>query len=160
MGPLVSREQERSVLEYVEDGTRSGATLLVGGEKASAEDLRSGNFVMPTVFGAVSGDMRIAREEIFGPVLCAFDFRDEDGLVAAANATEYGLAAGIWTQNLRTAHRVAARLEAGIVSINEFPVTYPQTPFSGFKQSALGHEQGIDAVDAYTRIKSVMMNLE
>jgi len=160
MGPLVSREQERSVLEYVEDGTRSGATLLVGGKKASAEDLRSGNFVMPTVFGAVSGDMRIAREEIFGPVLCAFDFRDEDGLVAAANATEYGLAAGIWTQNLRTAHRVAARLEAGIVSINEFPVTYPQTPFSGFKQSALGHEQGIDAVDAYTRIKSVMMNLE
>jgi len=87
-------------------------------------------------------------------------FPSKDDLIAAANATEYGLAAGVWTQNLRTAHRVAARLEAGIVTINEFPITFPQTPFAGFKQSALGHEQGIDAVDAYTRIKSVTVNLE
>jgi len=160
MGPLVSREQAKSVLGYIEDGIRSGAKLLIGGRKAEDGDLRAGNFVLPTVFDDVSGDVRIAREEIFGPVLCTFDFKDEDDLVAAANATEYGLAAGIWTQNLQTAHRVAARLEAGIVTINEFPVTFPQTPFSGFKQSALGHEQGIDAVDAYTRIKSVTVNLE
>lgn len=160
MGPLVSPQQAKSVLGYIEDGARSGAMLLVGGTKADAEDLRAGNFVLPTVFDDVSMDARIAREEIFGPVLCAFDFTDEDDLIAAANATEYGLAAGIWTQNLRTAHRVAARLEAGIVAVNEFPVTFPQTPFSGFKQSALGHEQGIDAVDAYTRIKSIILNLE
>lgn len=160
MGPLVSRDQERAVMGYIEDGTRTGASVLVGGRKAAAEHLGAGNFVMPTVFDDVAADMRIAREEIFGPVLCAFGFHDEDDLIAAANDTEYGLAAGVWTQNLRTAHRVAARLEAGMVAINEFPVTFPQIPFSGFKQSALGHEQGIDAVDAYTRIKSITVNLE
>ncbi len=160
MGPLVSREQEKSVLAYIEDGTRSGATLVAGGRKAEATDLRAGNFVMPTIFDEVARDMRIAREEIFGPVLCAFDFRDEDELIAAANDTEYGLAAGVWTQDLRTAHRVASRLEVGMVTINEFPVTFPQSPFSGFKQSAVGFEQGIDAVDAYTRIKNVLVNLE
>ena len=160
MGPLVSRDHETSVLAHIEEGTRAGATVLVGGGKAKADDLRAGNFVMPTIFDDVSNDMSIAREEIFGPVLCALDFKEEDDLIAAANATEYGLAAGVWTQNLRTAHRVAARLEAGIVTINEFPITFPQTPFAGFKQSALGHEQGIDAVDAYTRIKSVTVNLE
>ena len=116
--------------------------------------------VVPTIFDGVSADMRIAREEIFGPVLCAFDFRDEEDLIEAANGTDYGLAAGIWTHGLATAHRIAARLEAGIVTINEFPVTFPQTPFTGFKQSGLGHEQGVDAVDAYTRVKSVSINLE
>lgn len=160
MGPLVSRDQARAVMGYVEEGTRAGASVLVGGKMADAEVLRGGNFVMPTIFDDVAMDMRIAREEIFGPVLCAFGFREEDDLISAANETEYGLAAGIWTQHLRTAHRVAAHLEAGIISINEFPVTFPQIPFSGFKQSALGHEQGIDAVDAYTRIKSVTVNLE
>lgn len=160
MGPLVSRDQETSVLAYIEGGTRDGAKLLAGGRKADAPDLRPGNFVMPTIFDGVGRDMRIAREEIFGPVLCAFDFGDEDGLIEAANDTEYGLAAGVWTQDLRTAHRVASRLEAGMVTINEFPVTFPQTPFSGFKRSALGFEQGMDAVGAYTRIKNVLINLE
>ena len=160
MGPLVSKEQERFVLGFIEEGTRAGATLLAGGRKSEAEELRAGNFILPTIFTDVAADMRIAREEIFGPVLCAFDFEKEDDLIAAANRTQYGLAAGVWTQGLPTAHRVARRLEAGMVSINEFPVTFPQTPFSGFKESALGHEQGLDAVDSYTRIKSVMINFE
>ncbi len=160
MGPLVSREQAASVLEYVESGTAEGATLLAGGRRAEAPELREGNFVLPTVFGDVEAGMRIAREEIFGPVLAAFDFTDEDEVVAAANASEYGLFAGVWTQNLQVAHRVAARLECGMVSINEFPVTFPQTPFSGFKHSALGSEQGLDAVLAYTRAKNVNVNLE
>ena len=160
MGPLVSPDQERSVLAYIEDGTRHGAKVLAGGGKAEAEDLRAGNFVKPTILDDVARDTRIAREEIFGPVLCAFEFESEDDLVEAANDTEYGLAAGVWTQDLRTAHRMAGRLEVGMVTINEFPVTFPQTPFSGFKQSALGFEQGIEAAGAYTRTKNVMVNLE
>lgn len=160
MGPLVSREQERSVIERMGEGARGGATVLIGGHKADSEILRPGNFVEPTIFDDVAVNSPIAREEIFGPVLCAFAFHDEDEVIAAANDTEYGLAAGIWTQSLTTAHRVAARLEAGMVAINEFPITFPQMPFSGFKQSALGHEQGIDAVDLYTRIKSVTVNVE
>ena len=160
MGPVVSRQQEASVLEHIEAGTREGATVLVGGKRADAADLRDGNFVLPTVFGDVAPDMRIAREEIFGPVLCAFDFTDVDEAVAQANATPYGLMAGVWTQSLQTAHRVAARLEAGMVNINEYPITFPQTPFSGFKESALGHEQGLEAVRHYTRVKNVTVNLE
>lgn len=160
MGPVVSRQQEASVLEHIEVGTREGATVLVGGKRADAADLRDGNFVLPTVFGDVAPDMRIAREEIFGPVLCAFDFTDVDEAVAQANATPYGLMAGVWTQSLQTAHRVAARLEAGMVNINEYPITFPQTPFSGFKESALGHEQGLEAVRHYTRVKNVTVNLE
>ncbi len=160
MGPLASRAQEASVLGYIEAGGREGASLLAGGRKADAADLREGNFVLPTVLGGVTPDMRVAREEIFGPVLCALDFADEDGLIEAANATDYGLFAGVWTHNLSLAHRVAARLDVGMVSINEYPVTFPQTPFSGSKQSGLGREQGIDAVYAYTRVKNVNVNLE
>jgi len=160
MGPLVSRAQEASVLEYIEAGGREGASLLAGGSKADAPDLREGNYVLPTILGGVTPDMRVAREEIFGPVLCSFDFADEDSLVEAANGTDYGLFAGVWTQNLALAHRVAARLESGMVSINEYPVTFPQTPFSGAKQSAIGFEQGRDAVVSYTRVKNVNVNLE
>jgi len=160
MGPLVSRAQEASVLGYIEAGGREGASLLTGGRKADAAELREGNFVLPTLLGGVTPDMRIAREEIFGPVLCALDFADEDDLIEAVNATDYGLFAGVWTQNLGLAHRVAARLEAGMVSINEYPITFPQTPFGGFKQSAIGSEQGVDAVYAYTRVKNVNVNLE
>ena len=160
MGPVVSKQQEAAVLEHIEAGTRSGATVLVGGKRADAGELREGNFVLPTVFDDVDPSMRIAREEIFGPVLCAFDFTDVDEVVAQANATDYGLMAGVWTQNLQTALRVASRLEAGMVNINEYPITFPQTPFSGFKQSAVGHEQGIDAVNFYTRVKTVNVGLE
>ena len=160
MGPVVSKQQEASVLEHIEAGTRDGATLLVGGKRAEAGELREGNFVLPTVFDDVEPSMRIAREEIFGPVLCTFDFTDVDDVIAQANATDYGLMAGVWTQNLQTGLRVASRLEAGMVNINEYPITFPQTPFSGFKQSAIGHEQGIDAVNFYTRVKTVNIGLE
>ena len=102
----------------------------------------------------------VARRASPRPVLCAFDFKDVDEVVAQANATNYGLMAGVWTQNLQTALRVAGHLEAGMVNINEYPITFPQTPFSGFKESALGHEQGIDAVNFYTRVKTVNVSLE
>ena len=160
MGPVVSKEQERSVLSYVEVGTGEGAKLLAGGKKVTDGELAAGNFVTPAVFDGVAPDMRIAREEIFGPVLAAMSFRTTDDLIDAANSVEYGLAAGVWTKDLKTAHSVAAKLDSGMVSINEFPLTFPQTPFVGWKHSGLGHEQGLDAVRFYTRLKNVSLNLE
>ena len=160
MGPLVSREHERTVMRYVELGVDEGANLVVGGKKADAPELREGNFVLPTIFDDVRPDMRIAREEIFGPVLAAASFQTVDDLLDAANGVEFGLYAGVWTKDLKTAHTVAAKLEAGMVSINELPVTFPQTPFVGWKQSGIGHEQGMEAVRFYTRVKNVTLNLD
>ena len=160
MGPVVSREQEKGVLSYVDLGTQEGAKLLAGGRKVADGDLAAGNFVAPAVFDQVTPDMRIAREEIFGPVLAAMSFTTFDDLIDAANSVEYGLSAGVWTKDLKTAHTVAARLESGMVSINEFPLTFPQTPFVGWKHSGLGHEQGMDAIRFYTRLKNVNVNLE
>jgi len=121
MGPVVSRDQERSFLSYVAVGKDEGAKLLVGGLKAEAPDLAAGNFVTPAIFDDVSPLMRIAREEIFGPVLTAGSFRTIDDLIDAANAVEFGLAAGVWTRDLKSAHTVATRLESGMVSINSSP---------------------------------------
>ncbi len=160
MGPVVSREQERAVLGYVDTGTGEGAKLLTGGTKVTDGELAAGNFLAPAVFDGVTPDMRVAREEIFGPVLAAMSFRTVDDLIDAANSVEYGLAAGVWTKDLRTAHTVAARLAAGMVSVNEFPLTFPQTPFVGWKHSGLGFEQGFDAVRFYTRLKNVNVNLD
>lgn len=160
MGPVVSRSQEEVVLSYVRLGIEEGANLLVGGTKAEDSELAVGNFVRPAIFDGVAPDMRISQEEIFGPVLTAASFRSVDELVDAANSVEYGLAAGVWTKDLKTAHAMAARLEAGMISINEFPVTFPQTPFVGWKHSGLGHEQGLDAIRFYSRIKDVTVNLE
>jgi acyl-CoA reductase-like NAD-dependent aldehyde dehydrogenase len=160
MGPMVSREQEESVLRYVHRGVEEGAKLVVGGKKVTEGEMARGNFVSPALFDGVSRDMTIAREEIFGPVLAASAFSTVDDLVAAANDSIYGLYAGIWTRDLQKAHTVAARLEAGMVSINEYPVTFPQTPFTGWKMSGVGQEQGLEAIRHYTRVKNVNVNLE
>jgi len=160
MGPLVSREQEESVLRYVHRGVEEGAKLVVGGKKVSEGGLAKGNFVQPTLFDAVTTDMVVGRDEVFGPVLTASTFSTVDDLVTAANDSMYGLYAGIWTNDLRKAHTVAARLEAGMVSVNEYPVTFPQTPFAGWKMSGIGQEQGLEAIRHYTRVKNVNVNLE
>jgi len=160
MGPLVSREQEKSVLGYVQKGVEDGAKLVAGGKKAGEGVLAAGNFVQPTLFDAVTTDMSIGHEEIFGPVLVAAPFATVDNLIDAANDSEYGLYAGIWTKDLQKAHTIAARLEAGMVSVNEYPVTFPQTPFTGWKMSGIGQEQGIDAIRHYTRVKNVNVNLD
>lgn len=104
--------------------------------------------------------MTIAKEEIFGPVLSVLTFEDEDEAIEIANDTDFGLCAGIWTRDLARAHRMAARLQAGIVSVNEYPITFPQTPFGGYKQSGIGREQGLDAVYHYSRVKNVLINLQ
>jgi aldehyde dehydrogenase (NAD+) len=159
MGPVVSQAQEEQVLRYVALGKEEGATLLAGGEKAEDGELAKGNFVRPTVFADVTPDMTIAKEEIFGPVLSVLSFDDEEEAIDIANDTGFGLCAGIWTRNLGRAHRMAARLQAGIVSVNEYPITFPQTPFGGYKQSGIGREQGLDAVYHYSRVKNVLVNL-
>jgi aldehyde dehydrogenase (NAD+) len=159
MGPLVSSAQEEQVLRYVEIGQSEGATLLAGGEKVEEGDLAKGNFVRPTVFTDVTPDMTIAKEEIFGPVLSVLTFDEEEEAIQIANDTGFGLCAGVWTQNLARAHRLAATLQAGIVSVNEFPITFPQTPFGGYKESGIGREQGLDAVYHYSRVKNVLINL-
>jgi len=160
MGPVVSRQQEAGILAAIEDTTRAGARPSVGGGKADEPALRDGNFVRPTLFENPPEESRVAREEVFGPVLAAFTFTDLDDAVARANDTPYGLSAGIWTQDLGKAHTIARRLKAGMVSINEYPITFPQTPFLGWKQSGLGQEQGVDAVLFYTHAKNVLVNLE
>ena len=160
MGPLVSREQAKNVSEAIEEGLRMGAKPLVGGGRPEDAKLRDGNFLLPTVFESPPPESRVAREEVFGPVLAAWSFTDLDDAVARANDTPYGLSAGIWTQDLGKAHTLARRLKAGMVSINEYPVTFPQTPFLGWKQSGLGQEQGVDAILFYTHVKNVLVNLE
>jgi len=160
MGPVVSRQQEAGILAAIEDTTRTGVRPSAGGGKADEPALRDGNFVRPTLFENPPEESRVAREEVFGPVLAAFTFTDLDDAVARANDTLYGLSAGIWTQDLGKAHTIARRLKAGMVSINEYPITFPQTPFLGWKQSGLGQEQGVDAVLFYTHAKNVLVNLE
>ena len=160
MGPLASRDQARSVLGAIEDAVAKGGTPSAGGRPPADEVLKEGNFVLPTLFEDPPEASRVAREEVFGPVLAAWEFGDLDEAIARANDTPYGLAAGLWTQDVGKAHAVARRLQAGMVSINEFPITFPQTPFLGWKQSGLGLEQGVDAVLFYTHVKNVLVNLE
>lgn len=160
MGPVVSKEHATNVLSAIRDGIDAGSKVLTGGRRSDAPDLKDGNFLLPTLLEDAPLNSRVAREEVFGPVLCAWDFEDLDEAVERANDTPFGLAAGVWTQDLAKAHTVARRMKAGMVSINEYPVTFPQTPFLGWKQSGLGQEQGMDAVQFYTHVKNVLVNLE
>lgn len=155
MGPLVSEDQMERVLGYVEKGQSEGARLVTGGHRAVAPGLEKGNFVEPTIFADARSDMAISREEIFGPVLTSLAFETFEEAMALANDSTYGLFSGVWTKDLATAHRAARHIQAGMVSVNEYPVTFPQTPFGGYKQSGIGWEQGIHALDFYTRTKNV-----
>jgi acyl-CoA reductase-like NAD-dependent aldehyde dehydrogenase len=159
MGPLVSRARQETVLGYINSGVEEGAKLLYGGKKPSDPRFEKGAFLEPTIFADVKGEMKIGCEEIFGPVLSVTMFKSTDEVVAAANESDYGLYAGVWTNNLKMAHDVASRLEVGGVAINEYLVTFPQTPFGGYKDSGIGHENGIRALEYYTRTKNVSVNL-
>ncbi|SIS52125.1 aldehyde dehydrogenase family protein [Alicyclobacillus vulcanalis] len=155
MGPLVSDEQEKRVLGYIEKGIEQGAEVLVGGAKASER----GYFVQPTIFANVRDDMTIAREEIFGPVVAAMPFEDLDEVIARANDTDYGLAAGVWTENIRNAHYIASKLKAGTVWVNCYNVFDAAAPFGGYKQSGIGREMGSYALNNYTEVKDVWISL-
>jgi len=156
MGPLVSEEHRESVQEYVQIGKDEGATLATGGEIPEEHD--SGYFLEPTVFINATNDMRIAQEEIFGPVLTVIEFSDESEALEIANGTSYGLMAGVWTSDISRGHTVADRLKYGMVSVNEYPITFPQTPFGGFKDSGIGREQGSQVIDEYTQVKNINVN--
>jgi aldehyde dehydrogenase (NAD+) len=159
MGPLVSRDHAERVLGYVDDARSNGGTVVTGGTKVADGPLGAGNFVRPTILADVPSSARAAREEIFGPVLSVSSFTDTDDAVRAANDTSYGLLAALWTRDLATAHTVARRIEAGMVVVNEAPVTFPQSPFAGVKGSGLGFEQGRRALEPFSRRKNVMVNL-
>src|SRR5438552_4195429 len=133
--------------------------MAFGGKRTSDPRLDKGNFLEPTIFADVTGEMKIGCDEIFGPVLCVTKFKNTDEVVAMANETDYGLYGGVWTNNLKLAHDVASRLEVGGVAINEYLVTFPQTPFGGYKDSGIGHENGVRALEYYTRTKNVSVNL-
>lgn len=154
MGPLVSKEQQDRVVRYIDRGKAEGAELLTGGSFSER-----GYFVEPTVFADVSDDMTIAKEEIFGPVVCAMPFEDLDEVIERANNSEYGLAAGLWTENIRNAHYVASKLKAGTVWVNCYNVFDAASPFGGYKMSGIGREMGSYAINNYTEVKSVWINL-
>jgi betaine-aldehyde dehydrogenase len=155
VGALISEGHMDKVLGYIARGRAEGAQLLVGGYRVTTGDLANGFFVAPTVFDGCHDDMTIAREEIFGPVMSVLEFDDEEEVIARANATDFGLAAGVFTNDLMRAHRVIARLQAGTCWINHYNVTPVELPFGGVKLSGLGRENGRAAIEHYSQLKSV-----
>lgn len=159
LGAIVSEDQMSKVLNYVEVGKKEGARLVIGGERASVGEGK-GYFMNPTIFDGVHNDMRLAQEEIFGPVLATIEFADVDEIIREANKNPYGLAAAVWTRDLRKAHYVAHRLQAGTVWINTYNVYDPAAPFGGCKASGFGRELGMHALEHYTQVKDVWVNLK
>jgi betaine-aldehyde dehydrogenase len=155
MGPLVNASQLEKVLGYIAIAKAEGATLVTGGARA----LSNGCFVQPTVFADVTDGMTLAREEVFGPVMAVLDFSHEDDVITRANATEFGLAAGVFTADMTRAHRVVAALQAGTTWINAYNLTPVEAPFGGVKQSGVGRENGHAAVQHYTQVKSVYVGM-
>ena len=158
LGAIVSKDQMENVLSYIEAGKSEGAKLVCGGERTDI-GTGKGYFIKPTIFDDVTPEHRIAREEIFGPVLATIRFKDAEDAVAKGNATVYGLAAAVWTKDVSKAHRIAKSIKAGTVWVNTYNLYDPALPFGGFKESGFGRDQGKDALEKYTQTKSVWVNL-
>ncbi|MFT5756808.1 MAG: betaine-aldehyde dehydrogenase [Alteromonadaceae bacterium] len=159
-GALISLKHFNLVLDYINIGIKEGATLLHGGTSLQPENAPDGYFIAPTIFSDCTDDMTICREEIFGPVMSVLKFNNEDEVVARANATEFGLAAGVFTQDITRAHRVIHQMEAGICWINSFGASPAQMPVGGYKQSGIGRENGLVTLNYYTQIKAVYVGLQ
>ena len=159
MGPMATTDQLHKVEGFVERAIKEGAELIYGGKRPEDPALGQGWFFMPTIFGRMRNDMDLAREEVFGPVLAVMRFREEEEVIALANETRYGLAAGIWTNDVKRAHRVARALKAGTVWINTYRALSYASPFGGYKQSGYGREMGLEAIREFTQVKSVWVDL-
>jgi aldehyde dehydrogenase (NAD+) len=157
MGPLVSKKQLDTVMGYIEKGKEEGARLITGGNHTGSK----GYFVEPTIFADVEDEMTIAKEEIFGPVMSILPFDTVDEVIARANSSEYGLAASVWTENIRTGHYISGKLESGTVWINDFGLEWETMPFGGYKKSGVGREMGGDyGISNYIEVKSVFVNMK
>jgi betaine-aldehyde dehydrogenase len=154
-GPMVSERQMEIVLGYIEKGKAEGARLICGGERVD----RPGYFIAPTVFADVTDDMVIAREEIFGPVMSVLDFETEEEVIERANATEFGLSAGVFTRDFTRAHRVIGALEAGSCFINSYNDAPVEAPFGGVKASGVGRENSKEAIKHFSQVKSVYVRM-
>ncbi|MMZ56529.1 Betaine aldehyde dehydrogenase [compost metagenome] len=159
IGPIVSARQLDRVMEYVQIGVEEGARLLTGGNRVTKDSFDNGYFIEPAVFADVKNTMRIAQEEIFGPVVTIIPFENENTLINQANDSIYGLGAGIWTRDVSKAHSVAKQLKAGMVWINSYGAVDPAAPFGGYKMSGNGREMGEYAMELYTEIKSVWVKI-
>ncbi len=160
MGPLISPQHREKVESYIAIGKKEGATLLCGGKRPTGEEFEKGNFVEPTIFDNVSSQMRIFREEIFGPVVTVTIFESEEEAIKLANDTDYGLAAGVWSQNINRAMRVIGQVRAGITWVNTYHPTFNEMPWGGYKQSGIGRELGLYGIEAYLETKQVNINLD
>jgi len=159
MGPVVSKVQRDRILEYIEIGKQEGATCVLGGGPPEGPQFEKGYWIAPTIFTDVTNNMRIAREEIFGPVLSVIKYSDEEEAIAMANDTIYGLSAAVWSSDYERALAVADRIQAGTVWVNDVHMVNVGMPFGGFKQSGLGRELGPKALDEYTEAKHVHVDL-
>jgi acyl-CoA reductase-like NAD-dependent aldehyde dehydrogenase len=158
IGPITNQPQLAKVLDYIEIAKNEGATTVLGGGRASRPECGNGWFVEPTVFTGVTNRMRIAQEEVFGPVLSVIPFKDEDEAIAIGNDVVYGLAAGVWTQNMRRALVMSERLQAGTVWVNTYRAVSYLSPFGGYKRSGVGRENGQEAIKEYLQLKSVWIS--
>jgi acyl-CoA reductase-like NAD-dependent aldehyde dehydrogenase/alcohol dehydrogenase class IV len=160
LGPLVSKKQLESVADYVKIGKSEGAELITGGKQLEVEGFRDGCYYAPTIFGNVTNDMRIAREEIFGPVLSVIRYKDEEEAIAIANDSPYGLAGGVWSRDISRAEKVAGQVRTGTMWINDYHVFSDLAPFGGYKQSGVGRELGVWGLEEYTEVKHVHIGSE
>ncbi len=158
VGPVTNKPQYEKVLKYLDIAKSEGVETLLGGDRASRPECGEGWFVEPTIFGGVRNSMRIAQEEVFGPVLSVIPFADEDEAVAIGNDVVFGLAAGVWTQDIRRALTMSERLQAGTVWVNTYRAVSYMSPFGGYKRSGLGRENGQEAIREYMQTKSVWLS--
>jgi betaine-aldehyde dehydrogenase len=159
MGPLVSREHFEKVCAFMQVAKASGARHVCGGDALSDGIFAGGLYVSPAVFADCTDDMEFVREEVFGPLMAVLPFATEEEAIERANATHFGLSGAVFTRDFKRAHEVANRLRAGVVWINNYNVTPPELPFGGYKQSGLGRENGLQAIEYYTQVKTVYAHL-